>query len=392
MPSTTDSQQDQQASPALFQPLQIRGLHLRNRIVVSPMGMYSSTNGHFTDFHLMHHGHFAFRGAALSIVEVTAVLPNGRSSPNDAGLWDDAQIEGAKKVVDFVHGLEGGEAKIGIQLGHAGRKASMMPIYPGQPVVRVAQEEGGWQDEVWGASAVPFMDNYVKPKEMTIQNIKEVVRSFGEAATRAVKAGFDFIEIHAAHGYLLSSFLSPAANLRTDAYGGSFENRIRFLLEVVHEIRRHIPDSIAFSVRISAVDWMEHSPETPQWRLEDSIKLALILSDLGVDILDVSSGGNNAAQQISTSDVYYQIDLAEKIKRALQDSGKGMLVAAVGRIDNSTIAEALLDKGTADLALVATQFLRDPNLVYKWADELGAELKWPRQYVRASRRAKMGTL
>ena len=176
--------------PKLFQPLQIRGLEISNRIVVSPMGMYSAQDGHVGDFHLMHLGNFAFRGAALTIMEVTAVLPNGRSSPVDAGLWDDSHIEGVKKVVDYVHGLEGGGKKIGIQLGHAGRKGSMLPIYPGQQVRIASDEEGGWQDEVWGASAIPFLPNYVTPKAMSQTEIDTVVTAFADAAYRAVQAGF----------------------------------------------------------------------------------------------------------------------------------------------------------------------------------------------------------
>jgi 2,4-dienoyl-CoA reductase-like NADH-dependent reductase (Old Yellow Enzyme family) len=200
----------------------------------------------------------------------------------------------------------------------------------------------------------------------------------------------DLIEIHAAHGYLLSSFLSPASNCRTDAYGGSFENRARFLIEVVGEVRQCIPSRIALSVRISAVDWMSHCPGVPQWTLEESVELALLLADMGVDILDVSSGGNNAAQHIPT-DASYQIDLARTIKLALQGQGKDMFVAAVGRITDATTAENIVKENGADLAFVATQFLRDPNLVYRWSEELGANMQWPRQYSRADGKASMRT-
>ncbi|KAJ4354175.1 NADH-dependent flavin oxidoreductase [Didymosphaeria variabile] len=362
------------------------------------MGMYSSfPDGNLTDFHLMHHGHFAFRGAALTIVEVTAVTPNGRSSPSDAGLWHDSQIPSYKRVVDFIHSLEtpaGGQARIGIQLGHAGRKASMMPIYPGHPVVRAEKADGGWPHEVWGASPIPFKENYITPKEMTVDDIQEVVKAFGAAAKRAVEAGFDFIEIHAAHGYLISSFLSPISNTRTDAYGGSFDNRVRFLVSVVREIRANIPNTTPFSVRISAVDWMAHSPSTPQWTLPDSISLALLLADEGVDVLDVSSGGNNVEQVIPKDDALYQVNLAKEIKTALQKHGKSMFVAAVGRIADAATAQKVVSEKQADLTFVATEFLRDPNLVHRWAEELGASVEWPRQYVRADRqaRAKMGTL
>lgn len=207
--------------------------------------------------------------------------------------------------------------------------------------------------------------------------------------------GLDFIEVHAAHGYLLSSFLSPSSNRRTDDYGGTdLGNRIRFLCQVVKEIRSSIPDSMPLSVRISATDWMEHSPSTPQWNISDSIQLAHVLADIGVDVLDVSSGGNNAEQVISQNDVYYQINLASKIKESLKGHGKTMVVAAVGRITEPEVAEEVIRDKDADLVFVGTQFLRDPGLVYKWAKELGAKWEWPRQYVRADTtvRARMGTL
>lgn len=291
-----------------------------------------------------------------------------------------------------MHNLEG-EAKIGIQLGHAGRKASMMPIYPGHPVIRAEKDDGGWPDEVWGASPVPFKDNYVTPKEMSEEDVQEVVEAFGKAAGRAVDAGFDFIEVHAAHGYLLSSFVSPASNTRQDAYGGDLGNRARFLLEVVRGIRAAIPYSVPLSVRISATDWMAHDAGTPQFTLSDATALALLLADEGVDVLDVSSGGNNAAQRVPTSRAY-QTSLAASIKTALRDAGKKVLVAGVGRIADARTAEAVVGEGKADLVLVGTEFLRDAGLVYRWAEELGVGVEWPRQYVRADRGAMagMGTL
>ncbi|KAF1956345.1 FMN-linked oxidoreductase [Byssothecium circinans] len=376
--------------PNLFQPLKIRNLSLSNRIAVAPMGMYSSTDGHLTNFHLMHHGHFAFRGAGLTIVEVTAVTANGRTSTEDAGAYSDAHIPPLKRVVDYVHSIEGGNGKIAIQLGHSGRKGSMMPIYPGRTIRIAKEEDGGWENEVLGASPVPFQDHYATPREMTVKEIGEVVEAFGDAAERCVKAGFDAVEVHAAHGYLLSSFMSPISNHRTDDYGGSFENRIRFLLEVVQSIRGRIPATMPLFVRITATDWMEYSPETPQWTVEDSIKLAPTLSDHGVDVLDVSSGGNNAKQKIIPTP-YYQVHLAEKIRKALKDAGKPILVAAVGNIDNSAMAEGVLKDGKADLVLVAREFMRNPNLVHTWADDLGAEMEWPRQYMRAPKNLKLPT-
>ncbi|PVI03858.1 FMN-linked oxidoreductase, partial [Periconia macrospinosa] len=365
----------------LFTPLQIRGLTLRNRIIVAPMGMYSSTDGHFTDFHLMQHGHFTFRGAGMSIIECTAVTATGRTSTLDAGLYDDSHIPGLKKIVDYVHSQEGGGGRIAIQLGHGGRKTSMTPIYPGREHHIASKEEGGWADEVVGPSPVPFLPGYVVPKEITVEQIQEVVDAFGAAAARAVKAGIDAIEVHAAHGYLISSFLSPGSNFRTDAYGGSFENRIRILLETVHSIRSNIPDSMPLFIRISAVDWMEHQPETSQWTIQDSMKLSLILSNIGVDVIDVSSGGNNAEQKINPT-TYYQINLADAISKALKDAGKSALVAAVGSIDNAALAKEVLDDEKADMVLVAREFMRNPNLVYAWADELNEDVEWPRQYIR----------
>ncbi|CAI6243635.1 unnamed protein product [Periconia digitata] len=372
----------------LFNPFQIRGLTLRNRIIVAPMGMYSSPNGNFTDFHLMHHGHFTFRGAGMSIIEVSAVTASGRTSPEDAGLWDDSQIPGLKKVVDYVHAQEGGGGKIAIQLGHAGRKGGMTPIYPGREHHIVAKDDGGWEDEILGASAVQFLPSYIMPKEMSGEQIREVVVAFGAAAARAVKAGVDAIEVHGAHGYLISSFLSPIANFRTDAYGGSFENRIRILLEVVQSIRSNIPDTMPLFVRISAVDWMEHEPSTPQWTIQDSVKLSLILSDLGVDVIDVSSGGNNPEQKILVTP-YYQINFAAAIRKALKEAGKTMLVAAVGSIDNAALATEVLDEEKADMVLVAREFMRNPGLVYTWAEQLNVQLPWPRQYLRAPRDSKL---
>ncbi|KAF2637895.1 NADH:flavin oxidoreductase/NADH oxidase, partial [Massarina eburnea CBS 473.64] len=382
MPSDKPTHHDQLGQhprTKLFQPLQIRGLQLSNRIMVAPMAMYSSTDGYVTDFHLMQYGHFAFRGAAMTIIEGSAVTSTGRTSAEDAGIWDDKHIPALKRVVDFVHGIEGRKSKIAIQLGHSGRKGGMTPIYPGEPIRIAKEEEGGWEDEVMSASAVPFEDHYVIPREMTLDDIKGVVTAFGDAAERCVKAGFDAIEIHAAHGFLISSFMTPISNRRTDSYGGSFENRIRILLEVVQSIRSRIPDTMPLSTRISATDWMEHEPETPQWTIHDSIRLAPILSDHGVDIIDVSSGGNNPNQKISHSP-YYQVNLAEKIRKVLKEQGKNALVAGVGRITNGRMAEEVLKDGKADMVFVAREFLRNPNLVHTWAEELGEDLAWPRQY------------
>ncbi|KAM6529878.1 NADH-dependent flavin oxidoreductase [Fusarium falciforme] len=369
-------------TPTLFTPIKIRGLELQNRFVVSPMGTWSAQDGHLTDFHLMHLGSFAFRGVPLTIVESTAVAANGRTSPQDSGLWQDSQIEPLKRVADFVHGQG---QKIGIQLNHAGVKAGMIaPRFLPKGELKVAtKQDGGWPDDVWGPSAIPHTEAHVMPKSLTLEGIEALIRSFAEAARRAIKAGLDFIEIHGAHGYLINQFLSPLTNKRTDEYGGSFENRVRFLVRVIEAIRAVIPDSVPLSLRISAVEWMEWSCE-PSWDLDQSIKLAKLLPGLGVDILDVSSGGNHKDQKI---DVHpnYQLDLARTIRAALREERLDLLVAAVGFIHTPQTAHDVvqLDKEDgvqADLAFVGRQFLKEPEFVLKTAQELGVEIQWPYQY------------
>jgi 2,4-dienoyl-CoA reductase-like NADH-dependent reductase (Old Yellow Enzyme family) len=318
-------------------------------------------------------------------MEVSAVLAAGRTSPLDSGLYLDSHISTLKQVVDNVHALG---QKIGIQLGHAGRKASMMALERGTTTRIATKEDGGWPDEVVGASELRWQEGYVTPREMNEKDIEDVVEGYVGAAKRAIKAGFDMIEIHAAHGYLISSFLSPSSNHRTDSYGGSFANRIRLLLRIVTSLRSTMPDTMPLFVRISATDWMEHSPSTPQWTLDDSIKLAHELDDLGVDLLDVSSGSNNLLHKIPAH-AEYQIDLADAIRADLRKSGKQMLVGAVGRIDNAIIARDTVQQNDtgdakADVALVGRQFLRDPSFVLNTAEELGVAVQWPSQYWRAA--------
>ncbi|KAL2678843.1 hypothetical protein Neosp_009595 [[Neocosmospora] mangrovei] len=369
-------------TPTLFTPIKIRGLELQNRFVVSPMGTWSAQDGHLTDFHLMHLGAFAFRGVPLAIVESTAVAANGRTSPQDSGLWQDSQIEPLKRVADFVHGQS---QKIGIQLNHAGVKAGMIaPRFLPKGELKVATEQdGGWPDDVWGPSAIPHTDAHVTPKSLALDGIEGLIQSFADAARRAIKAGLDFIEIHGAHGYLIHQFLSPLTNKRTDEYGGSFENRVRFLTRVIKGIRAVIPDSVPLSLRISAIEWMEWSGE-PSWDLDQSIRLAKLLPGLGVDILDVSSGGNHKDQKI---DIHpnYQLDLARTIRAALREESLNLLVAAVGFIHTPQTARDVLqldkeDGVQADLAFVGRQFLKEPEFLLKTAQELGVEIQWPYQY------------
>jgi len=395
---------DVSTAPTLFRPLRIRDVELTNRFIVSPMCQYSAQDGHLTDYHLVHLGQFALSGAALTIVEATAVEPRGRISPEDSGLWTDSQIHQLKRITDFIHSQN---QKAGIQLAHAGRKASTLAPWlqsaDGARVVAQAHE-GGWPDDVVAPSAIPFSQHYPHPRALTTEEVEGLVRSFAESARRAVEAGFDAIELHGAHGYLLCEFLSPLSNHRTDKYGGSFENRARFLVETIQAVRAVIPAGMPLFVRISATEWMEHGTE-PSWDLEQSIRLAKLLPDLGVDFLDVSSGGNNSEQKIEIHK-YYQVSLAGQIREALRAEGKSLLIGAVGLISEAEMARGIVEengvgdslkktveieeehgqKTQADAVLVAREFLRDPHFVLNVAKELGVAIQWPNQYHRAPRK------
>ncbi|OTA89712.1 hypothetical protein M434DRAFT_398428 [Hypoxylon sp. CO27-5] len=392
-------------APTLFQPLQIRGVKLQNRFVVSPMCQYSADDGHVTDWHFAHLAQFILRGTALTFIEATAVTPNGRITPEDVGLWKDSQIAPLKRIVEFAHSQG---QKVGIQLAHAGRKASTIApwlrtdrAYPISAVA--APEHGGWPDNVWAPSAIKFGEGFADPKAMTKENIKALVQAFADAAKRAVQAGIDVIEIHSAHGYLLTEFLSPLTNKRTDEYGGSFENRTRLLFEIIKAVRGVIPDTMPLFLRISATEWMEHAGE-PSWDLEQSIRLAKLLPAAGVDLLDVSSGGNSFTQQINLHP-YYQINLAGKIREETNKDGLSLLIGAVGMITNAEMARSIVQEGKtvtkgasaddavenaehagsttkADLVLVARQYLREPEFTLRVAHQLGVEVKWPNQYHR----------
>ncbi|KAI0815709.1 NADPH dehydrogenase [Xylaria sp. FL0064] len=394
---------DPATAPTLFHPLKIRDMTLQNRFAVSPMCQYSADDGHLTEWHFVHLGQFAIRGAALTIVEATAVLANGRITPQDSGLWKDSQIAPLKRIVDYAHSQG---QKIGIQLGHAGRKASVLAPWlqhSGKHGIVASKEHGGWGDNVWSASTIPVAeDDYAVPKEMTIENIKELLQAFKDAARRAVEAGFDTIEIHGAHGYLLTNFLSPITNKRTDAYGGSFEGRTKLLFETIAAVREVIPASMPLFLRISATEWMEHTGQ-PSWTLEDSIKLAKLLPAAGIDLLDVSSGGNNEEQKIDIHP-YYQVDLAGQIREEIKKEELNLLIGAVGMITNAEMARSIVQEdkpevtGTttppdecedagqvtkADLIFAARQFLREPEFPLRSAHQLGVEVKWPIQYHRA---------
>ncbi|KAH6657479.1 hypothetical protein BKA67DRAFT_514540 [Truncatella angustata] len=376
-----------ETAPTLFQPLKIRGLTLHNRFVVSPMCQYSAEDGHHTDWHFAHLSQYVIRGTALTIVEASGVTPNGRITPEDAGIWKDSHIEPFKRFNTFAHSQG---QKTGIQLSHAGRKASTVapwiaPRHGGGSLV-APPEQNGWPDNIWAPSAIKFAEEFPDPKEMTKDDIKTLVLAFKDAAVRAIKAGFDVIEIHGAHGYLISEFLSPLSNKRTDEYGGSFENRTRLLFDIIEAIRSVIPESTPLFLRISATEWMEWNNE-PSWTLEDSIRLAKLLPSAGIDLLDVSSGGNNAQQKIQINP-YYQVNLAGQIRDELKKEGLDLFIGAVGMITEAEMARSIVEqeggqKTQADLVLIARQHLREPEFPLRVAHQLGVEVKWPIQYHRA---------
>lgn len=351
----------------LFDPLTIRGAMLRNRIAVSPMCQYSSTDGFATDWHLVHLGSRAAGGAALVMTEATAVLPEARISPEDLGIWDDAHVEMLGRIVRFIH-AQG--ALAGIQLAHAGRKASTYTPWKGQGAV--PEGEGGWK-EVMGPSEEPFSEDYPKPQPLTTEGIRRVMEAFVQAARRACQAGFDVIEIHAAHGYLLHEFLSPLSNHRKDEYGGSLENRTRLAREVVEAVRNVWPEHAPLFMRISATDWEEGG-----WDPAQSVELARQVKPLGIDLLDCSSGGNLPHAKIPAGPGF-QTPFAERIRREAE-----MLTGSVGFITDPAQADHIVRSSQADLVLLAREMLRDPYWPLRAARELGYPTTWPVQYLRAA--------
>ncbi|HEX8734821.1 MAG TPA: NADH:flavin oxidoreductase/NADH oxidase [Pyrinomonadaceae bacterium] len=349
----------------LFEPLKIREITFKNRVWVSPMCQYSSPDGMPTDWHLVHLGSRAVGGAGLVIQEATAVSPEGRISPEDAGIWSDAHAEAYKRITKFIK--ENGSVA-GIQIAHAGRKASTAAPWNGGK--KVSETEGGWQTVA--PSAIAFAEDYPMPREMSAADIEKATNDFVEAAKRAVKAGFEVIEIHAAHGYLLHEFLSPLSNQRTDEYGGSFENRVRFPLETARKVRAAVPENLPLFVRISATDWTENG-----WDLAQSIEFCRLLKEIGVDLIDCSTGGNVPRAPIPVAP-NYQVPFAAEIRRQT-----GILTAAVGMITEPKQAGEILQKGEADAVMIARQFLREPYFPFRAARELGAQIDVPKQYGRA---------
>ncbi len=351
----------------LFSPLQIKSITLKSRIVVSPMCQYSSIHGFANDWHFVHLGSRAVGGAALIIQEATAVSPEGRITYADMGIWKDEHIEKLRQITSFIH-VNGSVA--GIQLAHAGRKASCEKPWLGG--AQIGSGENHWQTV--SASPIPFREGDMIPRELSKTEIAVITEDFKQAAHRSLKAGFKLIEIHAAHGYLINQFLSPLSNHRTDEYGGSFENRIRFLLQVVDAVQTVWPATLPISVRISATDWVDGG-----WDIADSVKLARILKDKNIDIIDASSGGLVPNAKIPAGRGY-QVPFAEAIKKQT-----GILTAAVGIITDARQAEQILQQSQADLIVMAREHLRDPYFSIHAAKELGEDIAWPPQYERAKR-------
>ncbi|WP_026852215.1 NADH:flavin oxidoreductase/NADH oxidase [Geothrix fermentans] len=350
----------------LFQPLPLRGLTLPNRIAVSPMCQYQATDGLANDWHLVHLGGLAQGGAGLVITEATAVVPEGRISPDDLGLWNEAQ---AKALARIAHFIASQGAVPGIQLAHAGRKASNPAPWKGGGSIPLAA--GGWTPVA--PSALPFDEGWTVPTALDEPGILAVIEAFMDAARRAVAAGFRVIEVHAAHGYLLHQFLSPLSNHRADAYGGSFENRTRLVREVVGALRNILPEDLPLLVRISASDWMEGG-----WTPDESVALAKELGALGVDLVDCSSGGLVPRAQIPLGPGY-QVPFAARIR-----AEAGLPTGAVGLITGAEQAEQILAQGSADLVLLGRELLRDPRWPLHAAQALGAEISWPASYLRAA--------
>jgi 2,4-dienoyl-CoA reductase-like NADH-dependent reductase (Old Yellow Enzyme family) len=351
----------------LFEAMTIRGITVPNRLWVSPMCQYSCEDGMPTDWHLVHLGSRAVGGAGLVFAEASAVAPEGRISPQDAGIWSDAHADAFRRIAAFIKS-QGSVA--GVQLAHAGRKASTAAPWDGRAEIPPA--EGGWQ--TIAPSAIPFDADYPHPRAMTQADIARVGGDFVAAAKRSVDAGIEVIELHAAHGYLFHEFLSPLSNQRDDEYGGSLENRMRFLLETTRKVRAAIPETLPLFVRVSATDWVENG-----WDVEQSVQLAKALAPLGVDLMDVSSGGNLPRAVIPVGP-NYQVPFAAEIRRRA-----GIATAAVGLITEPRQAEQILQNGEADAVFMAREFLRDPYFVFRAARDLGESTPVPRQYGRAIR-------
>ncbi|MBX6379797.1 MAG: NADPH dehydrogenase NamA [Thermoflavifilum aggregans] len=354
----------------LFEPFSSRGLQIRNRMMVSPMCQYSSEDGFANDWHLVHLGSRAVGGAGIVCTEATAVSPEGRITPQDLGIWKDEHIPGLRRITDFIKAQGAVPA---IQLAHAGRKASTARPWEGGH--QLAPENGGWQTVA--PSAIPFREGERPPLALDEKGIEKVIHDFVDAAKRAYKAGFQVIELHAAHGYLLHEFFSPLSNHRTDAYGGPRENRARLLLQVTEAVRQVWPDEYPLFVRLSCTDWVEDGVQ-----IEDCVWLAKELKARGVDLIDCSSGGLVPYAQVP-AEPGYQVPFAERIR-----SEAGIATGAVGLITEARQAEEILQNQQADLIIMARQMLRDPYFALHAAIEMGKDIPWPVQYLRAKPQLK----
>jgi 2,4-dienoyl-CoA reductase-like NADH-dependent reductase (Old Yellow Enzyme family) len=349
----------------LFTPLTLRGVALRNRIMVSPMCQYSCEDGYATDWHLVHLGSRAVGGAGLVMVEATAVEARGRISPQDMGIWKDDHLPALRRIASFV---EGQGAAPGIQLAHAGRKASVMAPWKGGGTVE--ESAGGWT--VVAPSAIPYGPGSPLPVALSREGIAGVVDAFVAGARRALDAGFKVVELHFAHGYLVHEFLSPLSNQRTDQYGGAFENRTRLAREITRAVRAGWPQSLPLLARISCSDWAQGG-----WDIDESVELARLLKSDGVDLVDCSSGGNIHSAKVDAGPGYLA-PYAERVRREA-----GIPTASVGFITSAHQAEQIIRNGQADLVVLARQMLRDPYWPLHAAAELRAEVPWPAQYLRA---------
>ena len=345
----------------LYTPIKFRNVELKNRWVMSPMCMYSCENGLADDFHYVHYGSRAQGGTGLIMVEATGVEPRGRITNRCMGIWNDEQADKLQKIVEFVH--KNSDSKIGIQIAHAGRKGSTWENK------QISVEEG-W--ETIAPSPIPYHPTERIPHELSVEEIKNLVQNFKDAAKRAVNAGFDVVEIHGAHGYLVHQFLSPLSNVRTDEYGGSFENRIRFLLEIIESVNEELNDNVALFVRISGTEYAENG-----WDINDSVELSKILKNHAVDLVDVSSGGNIHGAKISVFDGY-QVPFSSQIKNEAD-----VKTGAVGLITSTAQAEEILQKGEADLIFVAREILRNPYIAVQGSFEMKEHSFFPNQYLRA---------
>lgn len=385
-----DEYPQNKAVPKLFQPITLRDVTFKNRIWVSPMCQYSAVGGHMTDWHLVHLGGYATRGVGSIMFEATAVAPEGRITPECTGIWSDSHIEPMRRIVEFIHGQG---TKVGIQLAHAGRKASTLAPWvqdrrtkaggEGSKSSIARNEEGGWPENVIGPSEIPFADTYPKPRAMTIDEINTLEKAYVDAIERCEKIGFDFVEIHGAHGYILHSFYSPLSNTRTDDYGGSLDNRLRLPLQIARAVRSAWPASKPLFFRLSASDWAEgpeRDEQTGEWRYwgpEQSVELSRRLKDAGVDLIDASSGGNWVKQKIPIVPGY-QVPFAEKIKKDVPD----VAVGSVGLITSPQQAEKILQDDQADVVFLARELLRHADFPIYAAQELGVVVKPANQYER----------